>query len=631
LKLKRGTTISASINYGLFILCFSAQHCGADIGLQATANHITKTIFGTKSLGISLSEQNKIEDLIYHLISVPRYQRYLVAQRITPKLEQELHQTKQLIEKMNATHTKIPYSLFYKEFLLQQQINHFKDHLTYNAHDINLWEIMRYNIRNAYQSSASRLLSLIGTYKKEDSTNQLVDQVLNYITFERETILFDYDKLLTFLLIKQKVQLPMLINFWDTPEVMEKLKKRAKLIKTEEVKIQAVELLVSFAIQSLVMAGGQAAIQILNDEGKVQFDNLQKQQAQTNADMATFQNKLKTDQEAAITSIELALSDSQATMNKEYAKNNTLLQRELSYLNQSINLAKPLARYLNNPVPWDEYFERAPMFAPAPYSPWYNIFNKGDWQFDVTTNSFWQNSLIPFPKLLYWNKENGDVFADDPAANSIFTEYITRALSYDIEVECSLITCTYPFFAGIMFNRGRWLSGDPERIWWYRLLGLYGTESTPGNPQTRAINLSFAQQQLIPKTGTVPEKIISPLEQIMSNKTTPISYQLPTKDTKSLERNPIIFQFNITTNPGSITFTLSKKEKNVSTGKETSTELYSGTATNLKSYISMFHGIGFMAAGCQAEFKIIKPEQLVVNSEQRATFKQTLATTLQLK
>ena len=38
-------------------------------------------------------------------------------------------------------------------------------------------------------------------------------------------------------------------------------------------------------------------------------------------------------------------------------------------------------------------------------------------------------------------------------------------------------------------------------------------------------------------------------------------------------------------------------------------------------YIAIFSGIGFMATGCQAEFKLTKPEALVYTAEQIKNFK----------
>ena len=81
----------------------------------------------------------------------------------------------------------------------------------------------------------------------------------------------------------------------------------------------------------------------------------------------------------------------------------------------------------------------------------------------------------------------------DPSQSSIFTEYISNAPSYDIEVECTLYNCKYPFFVGIMFNRARWIAADPERIWQYRLVGLYGKQSSPNDTTSQTIELGFAQ------------------------------------------------------------------------------------------------------------------------------------------
>lgn len=583
---------------------------------------IANTPFGGPGLEITYSDKQTIDSLITTLDSLTPYQRQRVANSIIPLLKKDLYQTQQQEQQLLSTGQEISYTLFYKKFLLEEQIKHFENYSLCAATTVTRWDSFRCKLKNSYLNTASQFLGWFGYKKKDPTIDQVIDQIMKYIIFERETILFNYDKLLAFLRAKKIMPLPALIDFWDTPELSEKLKKRSKQVSTE-VQVQSLGLIEVLAAQALVMAGGQISTQWLagNDQ---RFKNIQKKQDAINAAMKEFQAQLKSNHTTTIKSIENAFTDSQKKIGDEYEENNTLLQQELAYLNQSINLDAPLTRYVTYPIEWDKYFETSPMLIPqAPYV-WYNLFNKGDWQFDATRNSFWQNSLIPFPKELLWDKKNDkNIFTDDPAANSIFTEYITDKLSYDIEVECTIITCTYPFFVGITFNRGRWISGDPERIWWYRALGLYGTEDN----RNKTINLSFAQQQLVPKTATLPEKIISPLEQIIKNKTTPISYQLSAQDVQSLINNPTTYRFKITTRPGTVLYTLEKKEL-TATNKETITPLYSGTINNLENYMFMFHGLGFIAAGCQAEFKIIKPEQLVFTQEQVTLFNQTLVTIL---
>ena len=62
--------------------------------------------------------------------------------------------------------------------------------------------------------------------------------------------------------------------------------------------------------------------------------------------------------------------------------------------------------------------------------------------------SFVQQEIVPFEST--WQA----------AQTTIFTEYITSEKEYTIEAEITLVDCTYPFFAGIVFNKARWVSGS---------------------------------------------------------------------------------------------------------------------------------------------------------------------------
>ncbi len=607
-----------------------------DNKLEKEAQHINETVFGDLGLAIPFVERRKTEELIDNLLSASDYQLEQVAHQLTPKLEKQLHETKIEIERLKIVNQQVPYSLFYKKFLLKKQIEYVKHYKTTIEKQVSIWQGVSEYILGMYHATISWIGSLFGYKPKESTIEKITNQIVSYITFERENVLFNYEKLLTLLAVRKTNTLPKLIDFWDTPQVQQELKIRAKQVGPA-VKVQflaaAASMAVDFALQGLVMAGGELAMQWVDEADQEVYKEIQGKEQKITDEFKIFRKQVNTDQKTMRTNISTAFTDSQKSLNQEFVQSNAQLREEIVYLNQAINLDTPINPYLQAWTSWDQFFQTSPMFTPKATYPWYNIFNiysRGDWQFDAITNSFWQNGLVEFPKQLIWQKkekkEQKDVFVDDPAANSIFSEYITEKLSYDIEVECTLLTCTYPFVIGLTFNRGRWISGDPERFWWYRLLGLYGQESTPGDAATRNINLSFAQQKLeLPGGQREKEVITSPLEQIMKNKTTPINYKLDTKSVTDLVKNPITFVFKITNQPDTVTLELDKKEKD-STGKETITQLYSGSVSNLERYIYQYHGIGFIAAGCQATFKITKPKELVYTSQQIGEFKKQLAT-----
>lgn len=594
---------------------------------QQRAQQINETVFGKIGLALPIAERKKTEQLIYNLLTASNYTLHHVATLLVPQLKKDLADTDQKVTQLKGNNQKVPYSLFYTQFTLKSQIDHLNNYAQTLKEQLTVWQ----TIKGFSITSYEYLQSLFGTffgYQPQESVAQAIsDQVLAYITYERENILFNYQKLLTFFAVTKEVAFPQLINFWNTPEIQQQLKIRAKQT-SQEVEVQFEGLILSFALQGIVMAGGELATQWIDEDDAKFYEELKGKQKKLSTQFNEFKKGVDQQEKTARTNISTAFTSSQEKLNEEFAASNARLRDEIVYLNQSINLDKPLKRYLESQISWDKYFQTSPMLTPQSTYPWYNIFNiftTGDWEFDANSTSFWQNGLAKFPKTLYWDKTTKkSIFTNDPSINSIFNEYITDKLSYDIEVECTIITNTYPFFAGVMFNRGRWISGDPERLWWYRLIGLYGQETKAGDTTTQAVNLSFAQQKLAFPSGA-PEVITSPLEQIVKSKTTPLNYQLDNAAVQNLSKNPTTFVFKLTNKPSDVVVELDKKETDAA-GKETVTKLYSGALSKLDQYIYQYHGIGFMAVGCIAEFKIIKPTELVYSNKQIEAFKKQLAT-----
>ncbi len=387
---------------------------------------------------------------------------------------------------------------------------------------------------------------------------------------------------------------------------------RAKSI-TPEATIQFISELFMLALQSFMMGGNGMYIQwLVEEDGKI-FEEYQKKQGEIETRFEVFVNQLQAIKKNLIQQIFNGFKTGLQKIYDERKKASDAAVQEQIYLFKSINLSDPAIHMLSwPPIPYDQMFEASIMNTPKRQQ-WYNIYQQGDWEFDPKTKSFFQNGLVPFG-MPFWQQdfrklqkpgEKEEVYPTDPSRNSIFTEYISNEKSYEVSIECTLLNCSYPFFVGIFFNRGRWISGDPERLWQYRLVGFYGTQTNDKDPATRSINLGFAQQ--IITFEKEKENIISPLEQITRAKPTDdhILYTLSKNDTDLLAKDSITFIFDITTSPETVTVTVSKK------GKE---QLIQKTFSNLDSTIALFGGIGFMAPGAQAEFKIIKPEKLVLPS-----------------
>ncbi|MBI2775443.1 hypothetical protein HYX58_05540 [Candidatus Dependentiae bacterium] len=584
----------------LFILC------SATLSAQQQEAH-TEKLYG--KLGVNIA-QEKINDIHNLFAAIKKSDSSTVgkaAELVKARLEKEHQELEKKIAAMQQKDEQVPQELFFKQFIAEQQIKHFQNFAKFNAPQGSLYENAK-----AFTSNLLGSISKQVSNGSETPAQKLADLIMSYIETEREQILYNYDQLLMFLFMRKKIALPAVIDFWNTPDLQDRLKKRSK--KISQPKVQFVEIVVNIALQAIILAGGSLAMEWEDTEAQQEYEGYQKQQNQIATDWQSFQQKLVDDQKKTMQSITSAFTKSSKEINSEYAKNSQQLKEEILYLNRSINLDTPISQALSSPILWDEYFENSVMNTPGGSLQWYNIFqvSQGDWQFDPTTNSFWQNGLAPFARTAYWMKTPGtaSLFTDDPAANSIFTEYATGALTYDIEVEINLINITYPFFVGIIFNRGHWISGDPERIWQYRLAGLYGTQATASDPKSQAIQLCFAQQQIKKKTASEKERIIAPLEQIYKNPSSYL-YKLDNKEIDSLRRNPTTFILSITTSPTTVSCTLSKK-----TAAGNQPPLFSKSISNLDNYLFMFSGIGFISSGCQAEFKITKPTDLQYTEKQ---------------
>ena len=131
------------------------------------------------------------------------------------------------------------------------------------------------------------------------------------------------------------------------------------------------------------------------------------------------------------------------------------------------------------------------------------------------------------------------------SANSIFVEYYPSQTPYTISGSFTLYTITYPFFAGIMFNKNRWISGNNEVQYKCRLLGIYATaENNAAIYFAEQYELSDADAQSAHDTN--PIKI--PLLQIINGHVKPLA-SIAEQTLKNSSSEPVSFNYTITTNP----------------------------------------------------------------------------------
>lgn len=601
-------------NYFILISLFFCLQAGAAEQSSPHINAILHTVYGDIGLNVQPGWRVKIRELLQDIFTATPCQLHTIAQGLLENLK-ELHKSKseQLENVQEGADNE---HAFFTLFVVQEQINYLENYKKQLQQNFSFIEKLECSFALFYKKMCCLVKKAIKRDPHVCWEELVADRIFDYLNFERETILPHYAKLLTFLVATKKTPLPELLGFWSSGTIREKLIRRVKHM-TPEITVQFLGDILGLVLQSYLMAGNSMYTQWLDEQDGLFFEEESKKQQKIQTDFQNYVNNLNVVQKKVTSQIIGGFKKGMEKIGAERQTANDQEQQEELYLFKAINLDYPIQRALTvPPTPYDQAFEASLMKTP-PNHQWYNIYQYGDWEFDARSNSFWQNGLIPFGQP-FWQEgfsslqKPGEAKVNqpltDPSRNSIFTEYISNNATYDIVVECTLINSSYPFFMGVMFNRGRWISADPERLWQYRLYGLYGNQTKEDDPSTRSINLCFAQQ--IIKIENNKEDIISPLQQIVMKNQPPL-FAFTKADVEEVTKNPITYVFTITTSPDTVTVRCAKK------GGQ---EFPPTRLNNLNSYLAIFGGIGFMAAGCQAEFKIIKPANLVYSAEDLKPF-----------
>lgn len=443
----------------------------------------------------------------------------------------------------------------------------------------------------------------------------LAEQILDYYAFERDMFLFHTPEALHFLASQAYVMMPPILHVWNDPHERNALRLRLRSLSSS-IHVQFWADIGVLLLQSLLFGGDSMYVQFLNEQDQRKFTALAKQEKKIQDDFDSFIRKTKQDQQAVIKTMIQAFITKTKEIQGHYETGNKLQNEKVKFLFQAINLDEPLEHDLEYPAVWqDQLFERSLMQVP-PRVMWYNVFQIGDWEFDAHTNSFWQNSLAK-ASADAWKTGKG---IDAPENNAIFTEYISPEKSYDIEIECRLIAASYPFFVGVLFNKGRWISSDPERLHQYRLFGIYGTQAG----KTARMDVAFAQQTLQASQDSKGKKsrtIITPLQHIVQDSSTHL-HKVADQDLIELAQEPLRYVFAIHTGPDQVSLQVKKIGAN-----NQETIIFQTTRSGLDAYLAIFHGIGCMATGCQAEFKIRKPEKLLYSAQELADFTKNVQST----
>ncbi len=350
-----------------------------------------------------------------------------------------------------------------------------------------------------------------------------------------------------------------------------------------------------------LMMGAQMGGSIANQALTEQFSQLSKHLIDSQKNITSTINVFQVDMKNAQT---LSLTDTINLLQKAQANVLSFLSDQQSglvemdrYIQAAVRQQVPLAEYLQDPVEYDQVFTLGSMYTPKGLL-WKNLFPIGNWEYDETSDSFWQMSYMP---LMTVNAQ-GVLTADQAINNMIFTEWISRSPSYEIECEITLYKISYPFFAGLVFNKARWISGDMQRFQKYRLVGIYGANQDQ-------IQCSFAEFFSSKKSSKDSTSIVhDPLSQILANKGILSNLKI-----ENIQDGPLVFRLKIKTSANQIQVkfwpTMIKEPAQFIKLNSVNSDLF------------LYHGIGFMAPGCIAQFKLIKPEEVLFTQIAQDQFK----------
>lgn len=359
-----------------------------------------------------------------------------------------------------------------------------------------------------------------------------------------------------------------------------------------------------------IMMGGQEGASVANEAINSTFQSLSStistNQNSLQDSITEFTNNMKTLQQNEMTEVQKVFTHASSHMASQQTDQTNYFKKMEQYVFQTISLQQPPEHYLlSKAAHIDELFALGTMFTPqGPL--WKNVFGLGNWEFDHITNSFWQMQTVPLQAAQSSSMLEKQYLQ---AANSIFTEYFIRKSSYEIQCEITIHQIVYPFFVGIMFNKTRWISGNMDSITKCRLYGVYGSSN-------EKIGTYFAEQyttKVKNKEKQVEPITLYPLEQIIQQQVTP-QETLSSKAFETIQHQPISLIVRIITSPTKLQFKIWPKQEKEPTEFTTIQSSHKG--------LYLYHSLGFISAGAIAQFKLLKPTDLLFSDEAQKDFTQ---------
>ncbi len=386
-------------------------------------------------------------------------------------------------------------------------------------------------------------------------------------------------------------------------------------------------MLKDMALMMGAQIGASEANREITQEFQDTFADVQKDQTVLNNQTSNFLSAMQTAQNTQMTNISTIFSQARTQVKNIGTQEQQEILDAQSYIQSVVSLQQPTSDYLDNPIVYDQLFTNGTMYTPQGII-WKNVFQVGDWEYDENNESFWQYKITPFVST----NSNPTI---DTFKNFIFTEWNPKQ-PYEIVCDITLYKVSYPFYAGIIFNKARWISGDTYGLQKYRTLGIYGDTQ-------KKIHLCFAQQKnpvqnKQTQTVSVP---LTPIEQIYQGQGIQ-NITINQNSFKNLQNGQTTFHIKIKPGPNSVLYkiwganspepsqytTITIPTNNSATHLVTVSDASANPITYLAANsndIYMYHDIGFLSPGAVAEFKLKGPQKILFSQKNITAFKNELS------
>ena len=357
-------------------------------------------------------------------------------------------------------------------------------------------------------------------------------------------------------------------------------------------------------LQMNIMQGGNIVTYWENKDDAEFFKTLAEKNAKLSNLSSVISNTLKAQKAQKLNLARSTFGQKMTDLNgSSYQQMSEQLDAERAYRDNAFFSTKPQRSFMvkSDAMTIDQQFTNALMLTPdtvnlkkeQTLNGWRNIFKQGNWVFSPSLNSFVQTDIIAL------QGQSPTDLATKALYNSIFKEFYPSS-AYKIVVECSITEISYPCVVGVIFNNARWISGVPDRFHQHRFAGifakdnsLYGVLAESKNSTDKPSKFEWPALQLVNK----PEQFIKPENKISG--TTPLT---------------LTFTITTSTTEASCTIQTRPEDKGIVLVEK-----------NLLPSTFTMHGIGFMAAGCKAQFTVKEPKELTYSQAECEALKKFLS------